>query len=668
MEKQYKPVPDTEPLRYKGTPDKPDIKIFVSHRIDLDSETIDNPLYIPVRCGAVYDEREGVTMLGDDTGDNISEKRNSFCELTVQYWAWKNVEADYYGLCHYRRFLSFSDKTYPVSNTDNKSGLVVANSIEEAKKSFNLESETIARKTIENCDVTALTPFDERTAYSSSIYEMFCLDFMHFDKRVVDKMMDIIQEKHPEIYPYAQEYMKKPYARLFNLFVAKKEIFFSFCDFEFSVLFELEKAVDLSNESSVRQRQIGYYGEHLWAIYVLYLQDKKDVKISDLQGVFCEHVKPMDYIKPAFPQNNIAVVFASSETFAPYLGVAIKSLIDSSDDKYNYDIVILEKNISDYQKRRVESIVKGKENFSLRFSNVSHMVRKIKFFLANNAELSEETYYTVLVPWILKNYRKALVLDCDIIIKKDVADLFNIDMEDSYIAAAKEIIYLGYLNNPLINIDNSLMEYTTKILGLKNPFNYFQGGVLLMDLVKFRENFEMEDLLNDINTHNYNIVEQDLLNRICREHVKILPYNWNFMACISTATVPNLNLAPKVEKEKYDEAAKNPYIYHYITGMKPWRYPNMEYAEEWWNAARNTIFYEIALSDLRINAVPVLENAIFDLQKAAGFFDHRSGARKMADKYFPEGSIRRSVLEFLAPWGSKRREFCKKIYNFLRSQ
>lgn len=108
MAEARKPVPDTEALRYSGTPEKPDIKIFVSHRIDLDSETIDDPLYIPVRCGAVFDKRENVAMLGDDTGDNISEKRLSYCELTVQYWAWKNVKADYYGLCHYRRYLSFA--------------------------------------------------------------------------------------------------------------------------------------------------------------------------------------------------------------------------------------------------------------------------------------------------------------------------------------------------------------------------------------------------------------------------------------------------------------------------------------------------------------------------------------------------------------------------------
>ncbi len=86
---------------------KPVIKIFVSHRIDQVSETIDNPLYVNVRCGAVYDNRNPEAyghIPGDNTGDNISEKKYKYSELTVQYWAWKNQEADYYGLCHYRRY------------------------------------------------------------------------------------------------------------------------------------------------------------------------------------------------------------------------------------------------------------------------------------------------------------------------------------------------------------------------------------------------------------------------------------------------------------------------------------------------------------------------------------------------------------------------------------
>ena len=73
----------------QGNETKPVIKIFVSHRTDQVSEIIDNPLYVNVRCGAVYDKRnpeEYGYILGDDTGDNISEKKYKYSEMTVQLY------------------------------------------------------------------------------------------------------------------------------------------------------------------------------------------------------------------------------------------------------------------------------------------------------------------------------------------------------------------------------------------------------------------------------------------------------------------------------------------------------------------------------------------------------------------------------------------------------
>ena len=61
----------------------------------------DDELYLPVQVG-----REGKENLGyqvDNNGENISNKNATFCELTGLYWAWKNLDADYIGLCHYRR-------------------------------------------------------------------------------------------------------------------------------------------------------------------------------------------------------------------------------------------------------------------------------------------------------------------------------------------------------------------------------------------------------------------------------------------------------------------------------------------------------------------------------------------------------------------------------------
>ncbi len=53
-------------------------------------------------------------MRGDDSGENISEKNPQYCELTPQYWAWKNENFDFAGFFHYRRYLSF-DRVYPVA-------------------------------------------------------------------------------------------------------------------------------------------------------------------------------------------------------------------------------------------------------------------------------------------------------------------------------------------------------------------------------------------------------------------------------------------------------------------------------------------------------------------------------------------------------------------------
>ena len=60
------------------------VKIFVSHRIDLDSVVVENSIYTPVRCGAALDTKKETTIVGDNTGENISDKREYLGEFTVQ--------------------------------------------------------------------------------------------------------------------------------------------------------------------------------------------------------------------------------------------------------------------------------------------------------------------------------------------------------------------------------------------------------------------------------------------------------------------------------------------------------------------------------------------------------------------------------------------------------
>ena len=88
-----------------------DTKIFVmTHKKieELSDRTILPEIYIPMQVGRAG--KEDLGYLGDDSGDNISDKNSSYCELTGMYWLWKNMDCDIIGICHYRRFFTRQER------------------------------------------------------------------------------------------------------------------------------------------------------------------------------------------------------------------------------------------------------------------------------------------------------------------------------------------------------------------------------------------------------------------------------------------------------------------------------------------------------------------------------------------------------------------------------
>lgn len=268
-----------------------DIKIFVSNRIDIDSMQVNNPLYIPVRCGAYFDTRENNKMIGDDTGDNISEKRNSFCEFTVQYWAWKNVQADYYGLCHYRRYLSFSEKKFKA----NLLGQVPAVWLNDATiKKYDLLNEDRMRSIIQGNDIVVNPAADVKSIPTPAgnpkdVYGHWVgYDGVYIDKAVLLVLLRIIDQLHPEYSTSAQEYLRDKWHRGYNCFVMKKELFEKMCRFQFDVLFELERQLDVTEYTDNMKRTPGYIGEIMYGIFVYHLQKSGKYKIHETQLIYFE--------------------------------------------------------------------------------------------------------------------------------------------------------------------------------------------------------------------------------------------------------------------------------------------------------------------------------------------------------------------------------------------
>ncbi|MBC5717638.1 DUF4422 domain-containing protein [Flintibacter faecis] len=668
MEKKaYKPVPDVECLKYHGTPEKPDIKIFVSHRIDLDSETIDNPLYIPVRCGAVYDERENVDMLGDDTGDNISEKRNSFCELTVLYWAWKNVKADYYGLCHYRRYISFAKKSFRPKN--DKSGFLVTDKLSKSNlKKFSLQNIEVMKEEILQHDL--ITTPSENVYYAwdgkhSSMYELCKSRIRDFDMNGVDSFIKIIKEKYPDYSSDVDQYFEGHFAKYYNCFVMKKTVFDEFCSMLFDVLFELEKHLDTTHYGTWKMRMPGFMAENLFGIFYLHLLRSSRYKCCEKDLVYFSDTKsePITDLLPAFKENNVPVVISSSNYFVPYASVFIKSVINNSASINNYDIIIFEHDITDDNKRLMKKMAEGYTNVSIRFYNAQPLLKNVDLFV-NSANQSIVAYYRLLAPYILKHYDKAIVMDCDIVAKTDIAKLYAIDVKDYCMAAALDVVWQGWYNG-----DKEIQKYCKKILTLSNPYEYVNTGVVLFNLEKCRKTICKEELLKIAQSHKFIVQEQDVLNLVFDGKIKFIDIAWNMYAMVA----PNIkdtidSFAPIAAKRDYHDAHERPFLLHWAAQPKPWVFPEMDYGYEWWKVAIHTPFFGTIISRMVDTKLGQLHPAVYDLQCRAGIFDTRSGARKLADKLLPKGTRRREFAKKILPKGSIRWQFCKQIYYIFKPQ
>lgn len=199
-----------------------------------------DPMYVPVHVGKAGKELE-LGFQGDNTGDNISQKNSSFCELTGIYWAWKNLTADYVGLAHYRRH--FRGK-------------------KQKDKWDSVLTGSEAEKLLEKTDV--LLP-KRRNYYIETVYNQY----IHaHPAEPLDKMLALAAASGENYRAVAENMKHRTWTHIYNMFVMKKEIFDGYCSWMFPILFEVEKTVDISDYSQYDKRVFGFLAERMLDIYL----------------------------------------------------------------------------------------------------------------------------------------------------------------------------------------------------------------------------------------------------------------------------------------------------------------------------------------------------------------------------------------------------------------
>ena len=201
----------------------------VSHK---DIRMPEGNIYIPVQVGPAKDDFSG--FVRDNTGENISEKNPNYCELTAQYWAWKNRKADVKGLVHYRRLFS-------------KGKRMLGASLE--KKYENVLDEKTLVDIMEKHD--AVLP-KKRNYYIETLWS----HYEHSHKiEGLEETRKVIAEKYPDYLMKFDEVMKRRSAHMFNMIIAKDKVFSAYSEWLFDVLGEVEKRVEFQG---IQSAKLGY--------------------------------------------------------------------------------------------------------------------------------------------------------------------------------------------------------------------------------------------------------------------------------------------------------------------------------------------------------------------------------------------------------------------------
>ncbi len=268
---------------------------------------------------------------------------------------------------------------------------------------------------------------------------------------------------------------------------------------------------------------------------------------------------------------NIPIFLASDNTYAPHVAVTIASICANTNSFIEF--YILDGGITEENKVKIQALKSNFANFSIEFLFVDVLKEFEKMPTYDTSEyITLSTYNRLLITKLKPQLGKVIYLDVDIVLKGDIKELFDIDLENYALGAAWDINRTNY-------------ELTTKeLVELSEDYKYFNAGVLLIDCKKWIE----QDILNKI----YDIVEkygdriknsdETLLNKCFDCNYKIFDIKYDYM-----------------DYDYIHSPDIKPFIRHFATRKKPWNYSTavklglyLPLYEEYWYYLEMTKFYD----------------------------------------------------------------------------
>lgn len=230
-------------------------------------------IYLPLHVGADIKDKNGNKLdlgyLKDNTKDNISELNPFFCELTGLYWAWKNLDADYIGLVHYRRHFCMVKKGKNVWDS-----ILTYNQI---KPYLN--------------QIKIFVP-NKRKYYIETLYSHY--KHTHYSTQL-DGTRKIISEKYPAYLKSYDRVINHTYGYMFNMMIMERKLLDEYCSWLFDILFELRKRIGMSGFNGFQGRYLGRVSEIIFNVWLEQKMSSGIVKKNEVMEIPYVHMEKINW-------------------------------------------------------------------------------------------------------------------------------------------------------------------------------------------------------------------------------------------------------------------------------------------------------------------------------------------------------------------------------------
>ena len=261
----------------------------------------------------------------------------------------------------------------------------------------------------------------------------------------------------------------------------------------------------------------------------------------------------------------IPIFFSINDAYAPFLSVAMTSIIAHADPQRQYDLIVLYEDLNAENRERLGQLATA--NVSIRFVTVSDDLMKQlagEHMKLRGATFTLTIYYRLFIAAMFPQYDQAIYLDADVVTTTDLAALFQTDLGDHLVGAVQDTFAADHPQS---------VQYVTQHLQLPIT-DYFNSGVMVLNLKQMRAEKFNETFTHLLTTYHAEFIapDQDYLNILCRDRVTRLDRAWNVMP-----TQQSRVTAPK--------------LIHYSLFGKPWHYADAQNGQYFWDIAPQSPYF-----------------------------------------------------------------------------